>query len=34
MRCNTDRDADFELELVIEDGTALASAYRDIDFIL
>ena len=34
VRCNTDRDADFELELVIEDGTALASAYRDIDFIL
>ena len=34
VRCNTDRDAAFELELVIEDGGTLAAAYRDVDFIL
>ena len=34
VRCNTDADAAFELEIVIEDGTALATAYRAGDFIL
>ena len=34
VRCNTDADAAFELQIVIEDGTALATAYRAGDFIL
>ena len=34
VRCNTDKDAAFELELVIEDGGVLAAAYRAVDFIL
>lgn len=34
IRGNTDRDAGFELEIVIEDGGVLASAYRAADFIL
>jgi Ca2+-binding RTX toxin-like protein len=34
VRCNTDNDAAFELELVVEDGAILASAYRAGDFIL
>ena len=34
VRCNTDTDAAFELELVIEDAGILASAYRPIDFVL
>ena len=34
IRGNTDRDAGFEFEIVIEDGGVLASAYRAADFIL
>ena len=34
VRGNTDGDAAFEFELVIEDGGILASAYRAIDFVL
>ena len=34
VRCNTDKDSAFELELVIEDGGALASAYKAFDFVL
>ena len=34
VRCNTDRDAAFELELLIEDAATLASAYRAGDFVL
>jgi Ca2+-binding RTX toxin-like protein len=34
IRCNTDKDAAFEFELLIEDGGILASAYKAIDFIL
>jgi hypothetical protein len=34
VRCNTDKDAAFELEIVIEDGGILAAAYRGGDFIL
>jgi Ca2+-binding RTX toxin-like protein len=34
VRCNVDGDADFELELFIEDGGVLASAYKALDFIL
>jgi hypothetical protein len=34
VRCNTDKDTAFELELLIEDGGVLASAYRAGDFVL
>lgn len=34
VRCNVDRDADFEFELLIEDGGVLAGAYKALDFIL
>jgi Ca2+-binding RTX toxin-like protein len=34
VRCNVDGDAAFELELLIEDGGVLASAYRAADFVL
>ena len=34
IRCNTDKDAAFEFELIIEDGGLLASAYRAGDFML
>ncbi len=34
VRANTDKDAAFEFELLIEDGGALASAYKVVDFIL
>ena len=34
IRGNTDRDAGYEFEIVIEDGGVLASAYRAADFIL
>ena len=34
MRANTDADAAFEFELVIEDGPALASDYVAADFLL
>ena len=34
VRCNTDKDAAFELEVVIEDGAILAADYRAGDFIL
>jgi Ca2+-binding RTX toxin-like protein len=34
VRCNTDKDTAFELEIVIEDGDVLASAYRAGDFVL
>jgi Ca2+-binding RTX toxin-like protein len=34
VRCNVDGDAAFEMELVIEDGAILASAYRAGDFML
>jgi len=34
VRCNTDRDAAFELEMLIEDGGILASAYRAVDLVL
>jgi serralysin len=34
VRGNTDKDHDFEFELVIEDAGTLASAYKPIDFVL
>ena len=34
VRGNTDADAAFELEVVIEDGGVLASAYSAADFYL
>jgi hypothetical protein len=34
LRCNVDADADFEFQLVIEDGDIIASAYKGIDFVL
>jgi hypothetical protein len=34
VRGNTDKDAAFEFELVIEDGGVLASAYKALDFVL
>ncbi|PZO69651.1 MAG: hypothetical protein DI640_15280 [Sphingomonas taxi] len=34
VRANTDGDAAFELETLIEDGGLLASAYKAGDFIL
>ena len=34
LRCNVDGDAAFELELLIEDGGILASAYKALDFVL
>lgn len=34
VRGNTDADPDFEFELLIADGGVLASAYRDVDFVL
>lgn len=34
VRCNTDGDAAFEFELLIEDGAVLASAYAAADFVL
>ena len=34
VRGNTDNDAAFEFELVIEDGGVLASAYKALDFVL
>ena len=34
VRCNTDKDAAFELEIVIEDGAILAADYRAVDFML
>jgi len=34
VRCNTDKDAAFELEIVVEDGGVLASAYKALDFVL
>jgi Ca2+-binding RTX toxin-like protein len=34
VRCNVDNDADFEFELVIEDGGILASDYGAGDFVL
>jgi serralysin len=34
VRCNVDKDAAFELELLIEDGGVLAGAYKALDFIL
>jgi serralysin len=34
IRANTDNDAAFEFELLIEDGGVLASAYKALDFIL
>lgn len=34
VRCNIDKDASFEFELVIEDGGVLAGSYKAIDFIL
>jgi Ca2+-binding RTX toxin-like protein len=34
VRCNIDKDAAFEFELLIEDGGVLASAYKALDFIL
>jgi len=34
VRANTDGNADFEFELLIEDGGVLASAYKAGDFIL
>jgi hypothetical protein len=34
VRCNTDNDAAFELEILIQDGRVLASAYKALDFVL
>ena len=34
LRANTDGDAGFEFELILEDGGLLASQYRAVDFIL
>ena len=34
VRCNTDTDAAFELEILIQDGRVLASAYKALDFVL
>jgi hypothetical protein len=34
VRANTDMDASFEFEILIEDGGILASAYKAVDFIL
>ena len=34
VRANTDNDAAFEFELVIEDASTSASAYTAADFIL
>jgi hypothetical protein len=34
VRGNTDNDAAFEFELLIEDGAVLASAYAAADFVL
>jgi Ca2+-binding RTX toxin-like protein len=34
VRCNVDGDSDFEMEIVIEDGGILASAYKAGDFVL
>ena len=34
IRCNVDKDAAFEFELIIEDAGVLASAYRAGDLIL
>ena len=34
LRCNTDNDAAFELELALENSGVLASAYQAGDFVL
>ena len=34
IRCNIDKDAAFEFELLIEDGAVLASTYKAADFFL
>jgi Ca2+-binding RTX toxin-like protein len=34
VRCNIDADAAFELQIVVEDGSVVASAYRAVDFML
>jgi serralysin len=34
VRCNVDKDAAFEFELLIQDGGVLASTYKALDFIL
>ena len=34
IRCNVDKDATFEFELLIEDVGLLAGGYKAVDFIL